>query len=132
MRTRISQVLGATAVDSHTVDIATKTVFPTLLRGLSEIIIEPRHYYDKAGADAVDGASDRTGPFIFKEWVPGDHYTLTANKNYWGGSPQFETLGDPDDTGRLDPCGVPGRRREPDHRGSADRPHRTRSTNPDG
>jgi peptide/nickel transport system substrate-binding protein len=92
MRTRISQVASATAVDPYTVDIATKTVFPTLLRGLSEIVIEPRHYYDKVGADAVMAHPIGTGPFIFKEWVPGDHYTLTANKSYWGGVPHFENL----------------------------------------
>jgi peptide/nickel transport system substrate-binding protein len=92
MRTRISQVTGATAVDPYTVDIKTKTVFPTLLRGLSEVVIEPRHYYDKAGADAVMGHPIGTGPFIFKEWVPGDHYALTANKEYWGGAPLFDNL----------------------------------------
>lgn len=92
MLSRIGQVSGATAVDAHTVDIKTKTLSPTLLRGLSDIIVEPKHYYEKVGADAVAGRPMGTGPFIFKEWVPGDHYTLTTNKAYWGGAPSVDTL----------------------------------------
>jgi len=89
---RIGLVEAATAIDPYTVDIKTKTVFPTLLRGLSDIIIEPKHHYEKVGADAVAGHPIGTGPFIFQEWVPGDHYTLTANKTYWGGAPKFDKL----------------------------------------
>jgi peptide/nickel transport system substrate-binding protein len=41
-----------------------------------------------------------TGPFVFAEWVQGDHVTLTANANYWGGKPAlakatFRFISDP-------------------------------------
>ena len=92
MLSRISQVASCAAVDEHTVDIKTKTVFPTLLRGLSDIVIEPRHSYEKVGPDAVANHPIGTGPFVFAEWVPGDHYGLTANKSYWAGAPKFDRL----------------------------------------
>jgi len=41
-----------------------------------------------------------TGPFVFAEWVQGDHVTLTANDAYWGGKPAlakatFRFISDP-------------------------------------
>lgn len=92
MLSRIGLVSGATFVDKYTVDIKTRTVSPTLLRGLSDIIMEPKHYYEKAGADAVASHPIGTGPFVFQQWMPGDHYTLTTNKSYWGGVPKFDRL----------------------------------------
>jgi peptide/nickel transport system substrate-binding protein len=33
-----------------------------------------------------------TGPYDLTEAVPASHYTMTANKNYWGGTPQITTV----------------------------------------
>ncbi len=33
-----------------------------------------------------------TGPFIFKEWVEGDHITVVANEDYWGGKPSIDQI----------------------------------------
>ena len=89
---RINQVESATAVDKVTVDVKTKSIFPTLLLGLSDIVMEPRHYFEKVGASGVASKPMGTGPYIFESWVPGDRYTLTANKDYWGGAPKIDRL----------------------------------------
>lgn len=33
-----------------------------------------------------------TGPYTFKEFVPGSHYTLEAFGDYWGGKAAFQTI----------------------------------------
>jgi len=33
-----------------------------------------------------------TGPFVFKEWLKGDHITFVANEKYWQGRPYVDSL----------------------------------------
>lgn len=89
---RIAQVTGARAVDDYTVDILTKSPTPTLVRGLSDIVMEPEHYYAANGADAMLKRPLGTGPFVFDKWISGDRYELKANRNYWGGAPKVDRL----------------------------------------
>jgi peptide/nickel transport system substrate-binding protein len=45
-----------------------------------------------------------TGPFKFVEWVEGDHITVEANTDYWGGAPKVDQIiwrVIPDDSARF-------------------------------
>jgi peptide/nickel transport system substrate-binding protein len=51
--------------------------------------------YDKGGDLAQDWLKTNdagTGPYVFKEFVSGSHYTLEAFPGYWGEAPAFKTI----------------------------------------
>jgi ABC-type transport system substrate-binding protein len=83
----------AEVVDPLTVRIVTR--FPTLL-------LENRLALEWAGmvspaALKKHGKGIRqnpvgTGPYKFKEWLPGDHVTLARNDDYWGGKPALDAV----------------------------------------
>jgi len=89
---RINQVSGAEIVDRYTVDIKTRSIFPTLPKGLSDVPMEAEHYYAQVGPDVPKRRPLGTGPFAARNWVPGDRYELAANKDYWKGAPKFDRL----------------------------------------
>jgi peptide/nickel transport system substrate-binding protein len=89
---RIVGISAVKVVDKNTVDIVTEAPFPTLLLGLSDIPIEPKHYRAKSGPEVMAKHPIGTGPFVFDKWVPGDRYELTANKDYWGGPPKVDRI----------------------------------------
>lgn len=89
---RIAPVTGITVVDPHTVNITTRAVFPTLLMGLSSVLIQSKAYFDRVGIAGLQARPMGTGPFIFERWTPGDRYQLNANRTYWDGAPKFDRL----------------------------------------
>jgi peptide/nickel transport system substrate-binding protein len=75
----IDQIDTVEVLDSLTVRLNLKQPWPALPSNLSTIQI----YSKTATAESIASAPNGTGPFVWKEWIPGDHITITKNPNYW-------------------------------------------------
>jgi peptide/nickel transport system substrate-binding protein len=79
-----SNVDAIEAPDKYTVRIHTKTPDAAFYTRLAQRYISNKAHFDKLGAEAADKAPDGTGPFKFKEWVPGQRFVIEKNPDYWG------------------------------------------------
>ncbi len=101
------QVNSVDAPDPYTVVVHFKIVYAAYLTlGTGPYGILPDHLLQQAwsqtgditrdrvsvtipggyrGSDTMDKIMVGTGPFMFKEWIPGDHITLVRNPHWWGG-----------------------------------------------
>ncbi|MBV9324430.1 MAG: ABC transporter substrate-binding protein [Chloroflexi bacterium] len=76
--------------DKYTVTLKSDLPRPTLFDSLQlfNMLDQP----SMEGPDAKSSAVG-TGPFVMQEWVQGDHFTFTKNKNYWkSGKPYLDGL----------------------------------------
>src|SRR5579863_2042617 len=76
--------ISATSENTVTINLKQPWVpFPAYLAGgiggQPGYIAAPAMIADPKGSERPIG----TGPFKFKEWVPNDHFTAVANKDYW-------------------------------------------------
>ena len=81
-------------VDDYTVKFILKpesTPFPPAVLSCNFGIV-PKDTFIKMGKDAFREHPVGSGPFIFKEWVKGDHVTLVRNDNYWLKKPYLEKV----------------------------------------
>lgn len=82
----LASVKKVTAKDKYTVVIKTKEPYGPMLAALA-------HYNASIISKEADQKNDLmkkpvgTGPYKLKEWVTGDHVTVTKNSNYWGEDP---------------------------------------------
>jgi ABC-type transport system substrate-binding protein len=80
--------------DPLTVVVSMRTpwvAFPSAIGGMYQggYIVSPRTISDGSAARHPVG----TGPFVFKEWIPEDHFTATRNQGYWrAGLPYLDEI----------------------------------------
>lgn len=80
-------------VDQYTIRFHTKAPFPLLVNYLAyEPRAIPPKYYSQVGKDEFARKPIGTGPYIMKEWVKNDHFSLEANTEYWGTKPTIQRL----------------------------------------
>lgn len=92
-------------VDDHTVNVVLTQPAPyvTSVLAMGSFQIAPRDFQTR-GAAAFNQSPVCTGPWLLKEHVKDSSITLTANPQYWGGTPKFRELIYriiPDDTARV-------------------------------
>ena len=83
-----------TVVDPFTIDVVTKEPIPPavfLVNFVAYQMAPPRAYAGKAIGETGRNPIG-TGAYKFGEWVSGDHITLKANDEYWGGAPSIKTI----------------------------------------
>jgi peptide/nickel transport system substrate-binding protein len=81
-------------IDDYTVKVTTPEPDSTFLRLMADYwAMIPPQYYEEVGEEGFIEQPIGTGPFMFVEWVKGDHITMEANPNYWReGLPKVQNL----------------------------------------
>ena len=93
-RANIRTIVDVVPIDPHTVHIKTSEPNPFLAWRLGRVFIVSKKVAENATtADFRSGkATIGTGPYKFKEFVPGARYVLTRNDEYWGGKPYWDRV----------------------------------------
>jgi peptide/nickel transport system substrate-binding protein len=85
---------AVSVVDDYTVEFKLKYPWAPFIADLSIFsnAILPNNYAGKTKDEFYQNPI-ATGPFVFKEWVKGDHATVVKNPNYWQpGKPSLDSI----------------------------------------
>ncbi len=103
-----SMITSVEAVENYTVKFTLSAPLAPFLANLAMdmFAISSPAAFEKYGEDYGLPSSGcvGTGPFKFVEWVEGDHITVVANDDYWGGRPPIDEIVwrvIPDDSARF-------------------------------
>jgi peptide/nickel transport system substrate-binding protein len=81
----LTQVMSVTASDSMTVVYKLQDPNPGFPAGLATQVgyVVGQAMIDQAAANVAAPHPVGTGPFIYQDWQPNNHFTATKNPNYW-------------------------------------------------
>ena len=80
-------------VDDYTVKFVLKEPFGAFVNAIAHpgsLIISPKAI--ETYGDEVSKHPVGTGPYVFVEWVSGDHLTIKKNPDYWKGEVKVDTI----------------------------------------
>ena len=80
--------------DDYAVILNLKEPFGAMINTVAHpsVVIHSPKALEELGKD-VDKTPVGTGPFVFKEWVPGERVVLEKNENYWDSEwPKVDTV----------------------------------------
>ncbi|MFD2263366.1 ABC transporter substrate-binding protein [Lacibacterium aquatile] len=90
----VSAIASMKAIDSLTVEFKTKAPSPDFMDQVGFVYIMQKAISDgKPITEFNNGnAAIGSGPYKFKEWVPGGQVVLEKNAAYWGKKPEFDKV----------------------------------------
>lgn len=91
-RSNTAHIDSIEIIDDYTIKITTKEAYAPFLTSIANHRIVPKHYHEKMTAEEYNMHPMGTGPFKFKEWVPGDYVILEAFEDYRQGRPYIDYL----------------------------------------
>lgn len=88
----LSNIASVDVTDPVTVVVSMKSPwvpYPLVLTAQTGVVVEPRTLLSGQAQTHPVG----TGPFVFGQWVPNDHYTSSKNPHYWrSGLPYLDQI----------------------------------------
>ncbi len=89
--TETPRVKSIETPDDYTVIFTLAKPYSVFINKMTQFNIISPAAIEKYGKDLLNNPCG-TGPFLFKEWMEGDHTTMVKNDNYWGTAPSVASV----------------------------------------
>src|SRR5215212_340335 len=81
---KVKNIVELTKLDDYTIELKTRVPDAPLMSGLYNVSIVNKALHEQLGSEAADRLAIGTGPYMLREWVPGQRLVLARNPNYQG------------------------------------------------